>query len=234
MIIDKYMNILFEKAVKEKSEDRLILDAEYMRSLDSNEIGRLIRKAVKEIKGSTKNLENKHIDYAISLLNNKNTGKSIDLTDKITLSISYNNMIVTKSIERIDNFEYNINIGDKMFIEEIGKSIILNIENVSDYTKKDNEFFVDYDKIKGIIKLRNRRNSDFMIPFGMSGKKKLKDIFIDNKIPLGDRDKQLILEDDEKIIWLENYRISNECRVTADTKKILTISILEDEDERLC
>lgn len=233
MIIDKYINILFEKAVKEKSEDRLILDAEYMRSLDSNEFGRIIRKAVKEIKGSNKNLENKHIDYAISLLNNKNTGKSIDLTDKIILSISYNNMIVTKSIERIDNFEYNINIGDKVFIKEIEKSIILNIEDISDYTKKDNEFFVDYDKIKGIIKLRNRKNSDFMIPFGMSGKKKLKDIFIDNKIPLGERDKQIILEDDEKIIWLENYRISNECRVTADTKKILTISILEDEDERL-
>ena len=70
-----------------------------------------------------------------------------------------------------------------------------------------------------------------MIPFGMSGKKKLKDIFIDNKVPLHDRDKQIIVEDDEKIIFLENYRISNECRTDYNTKEILTIRV-EDEDEK--
>ena len=227
-IIEKYVNILFEKSVKEKLDDTLTLDAEYLKSLDENEIGRVIRRAVKEIKGNTVNLENKHIDYAISLLNNKNTGKSIDLTDGITISISYNNMIVTKSVEKVDDFEYNINIGNKIFIKEIGKSVILNIEEAHNYIKKEHEFFVDYDRINGTIKVRNRRNSDFMIPFGMSGKKKLKDIFIDNKIPLNERPKLLVLEDDNKIIWLENYRISNECRVTANTQKILTINVVED------
>ena len=227
-IIEKYVNILFENSVKERLDDTLTLDADYIKSLDENEIGRVIRRAVKEIKGNTVNLENKHIDYAISLLNNKNTGKSIDLTDGITISISYNNMIVTKSVEKVDDFEYNINIGNKIFIKEIGKSVILNIEEAHNYIKKEHEFFVDYDRINGTIKVRNRRNSDFMIPFGMSGKKKLKDIFIDNKIPLNERPKLLVLEDDNKIIWLENYRISNECRVTANTQKILTINVVED------
>ncbi len=232
-IIDKYINILFDRSVQKNIEGTLTLDANYLRSLDANEIGRVIRRAIKEVKGNTVNIENKHIEYAISLLNNKGTGKSIDLTDDITISISYNNMIVTKSIEKIKDFEYNINIGNKIFIKEIGKTIILNIENAHNYIKKEHEFFVDYDKINGTIKVRNRKNSDFMIPFGMSGKKKIKDIFIDNKIPLDDRSKLLILEDDEKIIWLENYRISNECRVTANTQKILTINVLEDGNGRL-
>jgi len=232
-IIDKYINILFDRSVQKNIEGTLTLDANYLRSLDANEIGRVIRRAIKEVKGNTVNIENKHIEYAISLLNNKGTGKSIDLTDDITISISYNNMIVTKSIEKIKDFEYNINIGNKIFIKEIGKTIILNIENAHNYIKKEHEFFVDYDKINGTIKVRNRKNSDFMIPFGMSGKKKIKDIFIDNKIPLDDRSKLLILEDDKKIIWLENYRISNECRVTANTQKILTINVLEDGNGRL-
>lgn len=265
LIIDKYINILIEKVLKEKSEDKIIFDSELLLSLDSNEIGRIIRKAVKEIKGNTKNLENKHIEYAISFIKNNKTGKRIDLTDDIKINISYNNIFLTKYVEKNSDFEYNINIEDfyfnqsdffhekdnkkcfedkyktgiEIFIKEIGKVIILTVEEVQDYFqqnkknfKKDNVFYVDYDKIKGIIKIRNRRNSDFMIPFGMNGKKKLKDIFIDNKVPLHDRDKQIILSDDEKIIFLENYRISNECKTDNNTKKILTI-LVEDKDEGL-
>lgn len=237
LIIEKYINNLFDKIVKEKSENRLVIDAELLNTLDSNEIGRLIRRAVKEIKGSTINLEHKHIDYAVLFIKSNKTGKSIDLTDDIKINISYNNIILTKYVEKNYDFEYNINAeefinisnnGIKIFIKEIGKSIILNLinrENIHDL--KLNEFYVDYSKIKGNIKIRNRKKSDFMIPFGMNGKKKLKDIFIDNKIPLEDRDKQIILEDDEKIIWLENYRISNQCRTDYNTKKILTISLEE-------
>lgn len=235
LIIEKYINNLFDKVIKEKSENKLIFNAELLNALDPNEIGRLIRKAVKEIKGSTKNLENKHIDYAVLFIKNNKTGKSIDLTDDIKINISYNNIILTKYVEKNYDFEYNINAEDfinisntgiKIFIKEIGKNIVLNLhnrDNINDL--KVNEFYVDYAKIKGIIKIRNRNKSDFMIPFGMTGKKKLKDIFIDNKVPLQDRDKQIVLADDEKIIWLENYRISNECRTDYNTKKILTIRV---------
>lgn len=233
LIIKKYIDNLFNSAIKEKLDNKLILDIEYLKSLDENEVGRVIKRAIQEVKGNTVNIENKHIDYAVELLYNKNTGKSIDLTDEIVISISYGDLVITKSVEKVSNFEYNINIGNKIFIKEIGKTIILNIEDVQNYVKKEHEFFVDYDKINGTIKVRNRKNSDYMIPFGMSGKKKLKDIFIDNKIPLNDRSKLLILEDDDKIFWLENYRISNECRVTTNTQKILTINIVEDGNGRL-
>ncbi len=235
LIIEKHINSLYDKVIKEKSEDKLVFDAVLLSTLDSNEIGRIIRKAVKEIKGSTKNLENKHIDYANVFIKNNKTGKSIDLTDDIKISISYNNIILTKYVEKNYDFEYNINVEDftnisetgiKIFIKEIGKSIVLGIFNIENtHNLKSYEFYVDYDKIKGIIKIRNRKKSDFMIPLGMSGRKKLKDIFIDSKIPLEDRDKQIVLADDEKIIWLENYRISNECKTDYNTKKILTMRV---------
>ena len=228
LIVEKYTNILYNNALIENKANNIILDAKYLKNLDENEAGRVIRKAISEIKGSLVNIENKHIDYAIRLLNNQSTGKMINLTDEIVISLSYENMIITKSIEKVEEFEYNINVGNKFYIREVGKTIVLRIVNAHDYIKKENEFFVDYDKINGTIKVRNRRNSDFMIPFGMDGKKKIKDIFIDCKVPLDSRSKRLILEDDNKIFWLEKYRISDECRVTKDTQKILTINIMED------
>ncbi len=241
ILIEKYITRLFDKLVKEKSENSVIFDAELLNDLDSNEIGRLIRKAVKEIKGSTKNLENKHIEYAIDFIRNNKTGKSIDLTDDIKISISYNNIILTKYVEKNYDFEYNIKADDfinnsnnyvEIYVEELNKRIILKIINRENIKKiKSNEFYVDYDKIKGIIKIRNRKQSDYMIPFGMHGRKKLKEIFIDNKVPLQDRDKKIIISDEEKIIFLENFRISNECMTDSNTKKIMTIHV-EDKDEK--
>ena len=227
-IIEKYVNIIYNNAISQRTEDKVILNINYLKSLDENEVGRVIKKAIKDVKGNTINVENKHINYALSLLNNNTTGKSINLTDDIVIIVSYDNMIITKTVEKNINFEYNINVDEEIEIKEIGKTILLTVENADSYIKKDNEFYVDYDKINGKLKVRNRRNSDYMIPFGMSGKKKLKDIFIDCKIPLNERHKMILLVDDDKIIWLEKYRISNECRVTNTTQKILTIKLMED------
>jgi tRNA(Ile)-lysidine synthase len=55
--------------------------------------------------------------------------------------------------------------------------------------------------------------------------KKIKDIFIDLKIPKEERDTKLIIADDENIIWLEGYRINDKYKVSAATKKILNISL---------
>ena len=41
----------------------------------------------------------------------------------------------------------------------------------------------------------------------------------------------ILIADDEKIIWLEDFRISNECKVANNTTKFLTVTILEEKDE---
>ena len=58
----------------------------------------------------------------------------------------------------------------------------------------------------------------------MKGNKKLKDIFIDMKIPREKRDEVPILCFDEKIAWVVGYKTSQESRITQDTKNILKIT----------
>ena len=43
--------------------------------------------------------------------------------------------------------------------------------------------YFDYDKIQGPITFRFRKDGDKFIPLGMTGNKKLKDLFMDLKIP---------------------------------------------------
>ena len=83
--------------------------------------------------------------------------------------------------------------------------------------------YFDYDKIKGEIYIRNRRLGDTIQPFGMSGNKKLKDLFIDKKIPIDEREKIPILVDKNDIIWVVGLRTSEKYKITPYTKNVLVI-----------
>ncbi|NLA13698.1 MAG: tRNA lysidine(34) synthetase TilS [Tissierellia bacterium] len=228
-IIEKYIESKFSEALKEKSDMRIVLDLNLLKALDIGEIGRIIRRGIEELKGNTVNIEMKHIDSAINLISSGKTGKRINLTDGFTVEISYNNFIVNKTVEKVPDFEYNIVLNRLNYIEEINKTLVVTIEDIEDMSEvniKDKDIVsIDYNLIKGSLVARNRRPGDSMIPCGMMGSKKIKDIFIDLKIPKEERDTKLIIADDENIIWLEGYRINDKYKVSAATKKILNISL---------
>lgn len=63
-----------------------------------------------------------------------------------------------------------------------------------------------------------------MIPFGMIGRKKVKDILINNKIPKDKRDLiPLILFNDE-IVWISGIRSSDLYKIKKENKKLLKVS----------
>ena len=82
---------------------------------------------------------------------------------------------------------------------------------------------IDFDKVKGSISIRYRKNGDAFIPLGMKGIKKLKDFFIDEKVVKDLRDRVPIITDEEKILWVCGYRMSDEVKITGDTENILNL-----------
>ncbi|PIY33191.1 MAG: hypothetical protein COZ07_03080 [Candidatus Infernicultor aquiphilus] len=76
------------------------------------------------------------------------------------------------------------------------------------------------------LKLRNRRIGDRFYPLKMIGEKKVKEYFIDNKIPKSHRDLIPILVDSEnKIIWIVGMRMDNRVKITSTSKKLLYIKM---------
>jgi len=55
--------------------------------------------------------------------------------------------------------------------------------------------------------------------------KKLKEFFIDAKIPRYERDKILILEDQKQIIWVVGLRVSESVKITPSTQQVLRIKV---------
>jgi len=84
----------------------------------------------------------------------------------------------------------------------------------------------DFDKLIFPLTLRKWEKGDCFIPFGMHHKKKLSDFFIDNKIPLFEKEKILVLCSAGKIIWVVGHRINNIYKIGTITKKMYLAQIL--------
>ena len=92
---------------------------------------------------------------------------------------------------------------------------------VNRYTK-----WFDYDRIKNNVVLRTRRPGDYLELSG-GGHKKLKDYLIDCKVPREERDGCILLADGSHVIWVVGMRISEGCKVTEETKRILKVQMKE-------
>ncbi|HYG38808.1 MAG TPA: tRNA lysidine(34) synthetase TilS [Cytophagales bacterium] len=90
--------------------------------------------------------------------------------------------------------------------------------------KKDKNYAqLDNDKLKYPLSLRYWEKGDFFYPLGMQKKKKLSDFFIDQKVPLSEKEKTLVLVSDQQIVWIIGERIDDRYKITTDTKEILEV-----------
>ena len=85
-------------------------------------------------------------------------------------------------------------------------------------------YCVNYDKIKGILKLRTRKQGDRFTFYNRKVTKTLKKMFTEDKIPLSFRDRMVILTDDmDNVIWLSDYGTNRPYVPDAHTEKVLII-----------
>lgn len=199
-------------------------------------IGRIIRKSIENLNGNKYNIEMKHINE-IQNLAILETSKKIDLPNNLyginiygnihirvrgKIEECYNGKIIIKKdeLDYIDNVEYN---------GEIFKIEIVNYKSCINYNENTLTKYFNYDNINGDVILRYRKDGDRIIPFGMDGSKKLKDVFINMKIPKEIRDHIPLVEINNEIAWIVGVKISEKFKITKDTKKLLKISVIRKE-----
>ncbi|WP_102399467.1 tRNA lysidine(34) synthetase TilS [Haloimpatiens massiliensis] len=196
-------------------------------------LSRVIRIALKKLKGNLYNLETKHI-YDIIHIQKGCTGKKINLPENLVATNNYGDihMYVNISTVNKEKKELTLEMDKKYLIKE--KNLYLKIEiqtKEEEYNLKGNNFtkYFDYEKVKGEITYRYRRQGDKFQPIGMRGTKKLKDIFMDLKVPKEERDEIPLICFGDEIAWVWGYRISEKFKIDKNTKKILKIQFKRGE-----
>ena len=86
--------------------------------------------------------------------------------------------------------------------------------------KSSNVACLDADKLQYPLRLRRWQQGDWFIPFGMKGRKKLSDFFVDKKFSTSEKEQLWLLTSGDDIVWVVGHRVDARYAVTDKTKKV--------------
>lgn len=87
--------------------------------------------------------------------------------------------------------------------------------------------YIDANKINLPITVRKWKKGDKIKPLGMRGNKLISDILNDKKINRFDKDKQLVFESNQQIVWLVDAVVNDSFKITNQTQQILFIEHIQ-------
>lgn len=191
--------------------------------------------ALAGISGSRKNLGREQIRQMQDLLQGK-TGREYALPGRLE-AVRFSEGLVLRKKEETGSISAEEKTGALQSVEITGEGEYrfgnwqIHCEFPatlpSEIPEKTYTKWLDYDKIKDSLIVRNRKSGDFLLTRENGGRKKLKSYFIDEKIPVEQRAKIPLLASDSRIFWVVGHRISEDCKVTAQTKHVLKITVSE-------
>lgn len=209
------------------SQDRIDINIQSYKGLHSAIKLRILRLCIKSILGDTKSIDKKHIYDILELEDNSKIDKMLNLPRNIFVYRKSSTITITNKEILIDEIKFCYNIPKEGFINirEIGSSIttqIVSIEKFKGMKKDSNSVAFDLDKIKGLLTISSREQGD-KIKLS-NGTKKLKDMFIDLKIPKEQRPKVPIIKDEGEVLSVSTLRISENYKISDKTKEVLKIT----------
>ena len=108
----------------------------------------------------------------------------------------------------------------KIRIEIVNKKDLENIQNIHNNIL---DYCFDYDKIKANPFIRNRCEGDKIKLSKRNCTKSLKKLFNESGIPPDDRNKVIIICDDDGLIWVEGFGCAERCSVCNETERVCII-----------
>ncbi len=144
-----------------------------------------------------------HVDMIYDLITSSKANSYLYLPNNIKAIKSYDNFYL--ELNHKDSYKYEIELDSYASLPN-GKVI----EKIDKIDKNSN--FVcclDSKEVKLPLHVRTRRNGDKMSVLGLMGSKKIKDIFIDNKVSLKQRDMwPIVIDSNGVIVWLPGLKKS--------------------------
>jgi len=238
--INQQVNERYPLIIDDAGDGKIAIDINAFNNEDIVIQKGIIRKIIEKLAGGLKDLESVHVEQVLSL-GSKQVGKQMDLPYGIVAVREYERIlffqrqVCVKVAEKSEIKPMVIEKPGKYYLPTLHKFLevsIINHEKTEPIPKSSCMKWFDYDKIENALVVRNRKEGDYIQIHANGGRKKLKDYFIDQKIPRMERDKQLLVADGSHIMWIlgNGDRISEKYKVVDSTKNILLMKLIDAED----
>ena len=148
-------------------------------------------------------VNDKHVDLILHLIHSKKKNSFVYLPNLVKAVKNYDKFYLEEEVDNLDSYE--IELIDYAFLPN-GKHIeVVEEENSnSNYVCR-----LSKDDVKFPLYIRTRKLGDKMAIKGLGGRRKIKDIFIDCKIPQNERELwPIVVDSSGEIVWLPGLKKS--------------------------
>jgi tRNA(Ile)-lysidine synthase len=102
---------------------------------------------------------------------------------------------------------------------------VLDREQLGEIPREASMACLDYHEIEFPLTIRHWHPGDYFYPLGMNQMKKLSDFFVDEKVPVPEKESTWILASGRKIVWIMGRRIDHRFRITEATRRVLLLRL---------
>ncbi len=153
----------------------------------------------------------------------KQTGHSLNLSSRIVVYKDRDHLTFFESLGSKD-FSVNVSVGHTYSLGRFIFSLSQPGPVPTSYDKDGHTEYIDGDKIRQPLAVRNWKPGDWFIPLGMSGKKKLSDFFNDAKVSPLEKINVPVFESNDHIVWVCGKRLDNRYRITSATRNAIKLT----------
>ena len=197
----------------------------------------LIRRAIQILKGDLRRITAEHIFQLEEYLDSEKTSFELDLPGGIKIYKSYNSLRIKKGEEAEAKFSPRaFEIGEKLELE-ISQDFLLELksewrkfqdfkkekfkeERMSFFESGESSAWMDLTEAEFPLYLKPPGVGERLELLGLKGEKKLKDIFMELKVPRHLRRTYPLVSDQRDLLWVPGYGVSERVRIKPDSQKI--------------
>ncbi|MCD6353874.1 MAG: tRNA lysidine(34) synthetase TilS [Proteobacteria bacterium] len=227
--LEKFSKKQFQQLINKDSEKGVCLKISELKKLPIALKRRIIRHAIREVKGSLRRINFAHVESILTIMKNNAPNLKVSLPDAIEAVKEYDNLRVTGVSLKTHCFYHEfMSLPKEIRIPEIDQNIEVKVLDWKDaFSPKTSKNFalIDFDKVKFPLIVRNWHEGDRFQPLGTKGFKKVRDFFIDIKLPRGERENTPLILFGDCIAWIGGQRIDDRVKITNSTNKILRMEI---------
>lgn len=191
---------------------------------------RLLRLWFAETRGNPRGLDFVHVEELRRLIERGPPQGRLALPGGWELAREYDRLKLARRQPRVKRqcYAYDFAAGSTLRIAEAGWEIRSEFipPPLEHFPAELTEAVFDAACLTEPLVVRNFRNGDFLQPLSMSGHKKIKDLFIEQKLPLARRATLPLLVLGQEVLWAPGCARSERAKVTADTASILRLKLV--------
>jgi tRNA(Ile)-lysidine synthase len=215
-----------------KENDSLVCSISQLTSLHPALLRRVLRHALKTLTGTLVGISQRHITAICTMIAAERPNARLALPHGVSAVREYNLLRLPSTPLRTGRsatvpaevFELTITAPGSYRLPA-GGSLCIAATSAASIPTDASSICIDLNTLPFPWLIRTFRPGDRMMPFGMSGRKKVKDIFIDRKIAASVRRRIPLLFCGDQLIWIAGVCVAESARIDTSSDRMVRVSL---------